>query len=158
MKKRLVPLMMLLLILDLYLKNFAQTHWYGGQELTVIPGFFTLTYVENTGAAWSMLEGQRLFFIVLSIAAAIAMIYYYVKEDKLISILALALLISGNFGNLYDRLMYGYVRDMLSFNIFGYAFPVFNLADSYLTIGVILIIIDMFLEERGFIYGKKDNY
>lgn len=155
MKKRLIPLMGLLLVLDLTLKHYAQSAWALGNQVIVIPNFFTLTYIENSGAAWSMLEGQRGFFIILGIAAGIAMIYYFIKEKKTMVIIGLALMIVGNLGNLYDRIAFSYVRDMLSFNIFGYAFPVFNLADTYLTLGVGLIILDIILEERGIYNGKK---
>lgn len=114
----------------------------------LIPGFFHLTYVKNTGMAWSLLSGQQ---GLLSLVAAVAigvMIWYLItkKPGRWISF-ALGLMIGGAAGNLIDRLFLGSVRDFLDFYIFGYDFPIFNLADSALTIGVIMLIIAAFVDD-----------
>ena len=112
-------------------------------NLEVIHDFFYITYVKNTGAAWSMLAGQRVFLSLLAAVAIPVMIFYLnkmLKEDNKLSAVALALMIAGAAGNLIDRLMFGYVRDFLNFYIFGYDFPVFNVADIYVTCSAFLII------------------
>ncbi len=119
-------------------------------NLEVIHDFFYITYVKNTGAAWSMLAGQRGFLSLLAAVAIRVMIFYLnkmLKEDNKLSAVALALMIAGAAGNLIDRLMFGYVRDFLNFYIFGYDFPVFNVADICLTVGVCLLIISTIFEK-----------
>ncbi len=119
-------------------------------NLMVIKDFFYLTYVKNTGAAWSMLAGQRAFLSVLAAAAILVMIFFLnktLKENNRLSAFALALMIAGAAGNLIDRLMFGYVRDFMNFYIFGYDFPVFNVADICLTVGVCLLILSTILEK-----------
>lgn len=148
MKKRYLITIVLVLMLDLVSKHFAQVYLEHSAAITIIPKFFELTYVTNTGAAWSILEGQRMFFIILSIGVSLVLIYTIVKEKENLISLALSLMLAGTLGNLYDRIFHGFVRDMLSFNIFGYDYPVFNIADSALVLGVVLIIVDMVIKER----------
>lgn len=148
MKKKNVLLILMVLALDLVSKYLAQVHLDNTAAVSIIPNFFELTYVVNTGAAWSILEGQRLFFIVLSAIVTVVLIYFIYKEKEQLMSVALSLMLAGTLGNFYDRIFHGYVRDMLSFNFFGYQYPIFNIADSALVIGVTLIIIDMVLKER----------
>lgn len=148
MKKKYIVLILAVLGIDLFTKSLAQTHLANTAALTIIPNFFELTYVVNTGAAWSILEGQRTFFIVLSSIVALGLVYFLTKEKENLLLSALSLMLAGTLGNLYDRIAFGFVRDMLSFNLFGYRYPVFNIADSALVIGVFLIILDMFIKER----------
>ena len=119
------------------------------QNITVIPGFFHITYAKNTGMAWSMMSGQTGLLALISAVAIGVMLHYLLKmkNDRLTSV-ALALMIGGAAGNLIDRLFLSYVRDFLNFYIFGYDFPVFNIADSALCIGVFLLMIAAFLEEK----------
>ncbi len=121
----------------------------GNINLSIIPHFFYITYAENTGMAWSLLEGQKVFFCLAAAAAIGVMLYYLVTKNpsRLIRV-SLALMIAGAAGNLIDRLVLGYVRDFLNFYIFGYDFPIFNVADSALCIGVALLILDSFLEKN----------
>ncbi len=121
----------------------------GITDIVLIPGFFHITYAENTGMAWSLLSGQTGLLALISAVAIGVMLRYLLvnKPDKLTSF-ALALMIGGAAGNLYDRLFLGYVRDFLNFYIFGYDFPVFNIADAALCIGVFLLVIASFTEDR----------
>ena len=121
----------------------------GITDIVLIPGFFHITYAENTGMAWSLLSGQTgLLAWISAVAIGVLLRYLLVnKPDKLTSF-ALALMIGGAAGNLYDRLFLGYVRDFLNFYIFGYDFPVFNIADAALCIGVFLLVIASFTEDR----------
>jgi signal peptidase II len=121
-----------------------------GDSITVIKDFFWLTYLKNTGAAWSMLEGQQWFFIILSSVACVVIGYFFLKSDKKQVWLRYALIFMfvGAFGNLIDRITVGGVRDFLSFNLFGYMFPVFNVADMSLNVGVGCMIVETILDER----------
>ena len=126
-------------------------------DMEVIPGFFHITYVKNTGAAWSILSGQRVFLTLLSAVAVVGMCWYlhtHHRKNVALTNYALVLMIAGALGNLIDRLMLGYVRDFLNFYIFGYDFPVFNVADICLSIGVVLLILGSYLEMKA---EEKNN-
>ncbi|HLV49349.1 MAG TPA: signal peptidase II [Erysipelothrix sp.] len=150
--KKLTILMssIVLLVIDLVSKSWIQTNLRLGQRISVIPNFFEITYVQNTGGAWSMLDASwmRPIFLLISMGVMGVCIYYYVKENNLLVLISIGLVMAGNLGNFYDRLVYAYVRDMLSFNIFGYPFPVFNVADMCLVVGFGLLMLYVFLEER----------
>ena len=120
-------------------------------DLEVIRGFFRITYTCNDGAAFSILKGKRVFFIIMTIVVVFFIVYYLLKNKVYwVEKYSLLLIISGALGNLIDRIMYGYVIDFLDFIIFGYDFPVFNIADSFITIGAIgLIISILFLNKEG---------
>ena len=120
-------------------------------DLEVIKGFFRITYTCNDGAAFSILKGKRVFFIIMTIIVVCFIVYYLLKNKVYwVEKYSLLLIISGAVGNLIDRIMYGYVIDFLDFIIFGYDFPVFNIADSFITIGAIgLIISILFLNKEG---------
>jgi len=112
------------------------------EQFVVIKNFFSLYFIENYGAAWSMFSGKAEFLIVVSLLA-IFIIYRYMynfKTNKRNN-LAFGLIVGGIFGNLIDRIFLGYVRDFLSFKIINYNYPVFNFADSFIVIGVFLLIL-----------------
>lgn len=111
-------------------------------SVSVIDNFFNITVAHNTGAAWSILSGYRIFLICLSIFELFIVYNVFIKGQKLNKRdnIVLGILIGGILGNLIDRIIYGYVIDFLDFKIFGYNFPIFNLADSMIVISVILLI------------------
>ena len=112
-------------------------------SIVIVKNFFYITYVRNTGAAWSIFEGEVLGIVIISLMI-ISFIIYYISKQKIktrLEKIGYSLILGGAFGNLLDRIIYGYVVDFLDFNIFGYDYPVFNLADSFIFIGVILFII-----------------
>lgn len=120
-------------------------------NIEVIRDFFYITYVKNTGAAWSMMAGQRALLSVIAAVAIGVMLLYMQKAKRKkehLTVLALALMAAGAAGNLIDRLLLGYVRDFLNFYIFGYDFPVFNVADICLCVGVGLLILATILEKE----------
>ncbi|MDT0679746.1 signal peptidase II [Staphylococcus chromogenes] len=114
-----------------------------GESFTVIPNFLAITSHRNDGAAWGILSGHMPFFYIITIVILIALIYFYIKEAKgqFLMQFAISLLIAGALGNFIDRVLNGEVVDFIDTTIFGYDFPIFNIADSSLTIGVIMLII-----------------
>lgn len=111
---------------------------------------FNFTYLENRGAAFGILQDRRIFFIILTLAIVCALVYYFLKNyktnTKLLNV-ALTMIITGAIGNFYDRLFQGYVVDFIEFAFVD--FPVFNVADIFVTVGSILMIIYLiFFEER----------
>lgn len=111
-----------------------------------------LTYLENRGAAFGILQDKRILFVILTISIVFYLLYYFLKNIKTnpsILNIALAMIISGAIGNFYDRLFQGYVVDFIEFSFVN--FPVFNVADIFVTVGCGLMIIYIML------YGEKSN-
>lgn len=113
-------------------------------DIVVITNFFSISLVRNTGAAFSSFEGYTYVLVFISILVLFYLFRYSVNRvSSNLEIVSYSLLIGGIFGNMFDRIIYGSVVDFLSFNIFGYSFPIFNFADIFICFGVLLIIIDM---------------
>lgn len=131
------------LFLDMLSKGLAEAYLtiLPGNSLPIIDGVIHFTYVRNTGAAFSMLDGQRVFFIVVATIAVIGIVAFLIfsKNDSKLLRIGLALMLGGTIGNTYDRIAFGYVRDMIDFRLINFA--IFNVADSALCIGVALIVI-----------------
>jgi len=126
------------------------------ESFTIIKDFFYITYAENTGAAFSILKGQRWFFVIMALIVCVVITFYIIKyKPKKLEKISLQLILAGAIGNVIDRLVYGYVIDFLDFYIFGYDFPVFNIADSCITIGAVLLIIsELFFGEKIRLWKK----
>lgn len=131
----------ILVLLDQITKIIVMHNMSIAESITIIPNFFKFHYVTNTGAAWSKFQGQMVFFYIITTVALAVFFYYLIKEgniaNKKLYTISLLLIIAGTIGNYIDRILYQKVVDFLDFYIFGYDFPVFNVADSLLTIGVI---------------------
>lgn len=142
MPKKLILFTCLFVFIDQISKGLINLFMYVGQSITMIPNFFDITYVHNTGAAFSILAGNRWILIILAIIALNVIYYFFIKEKSLTNkeCLIYALLIGGILGNVIDRLLYGYVMDFLAFTFFGYSFAIFNFADTFIVIAVILLI------------------
>lgn len=121
------------------------------EQISVIGNFFLITSHRNRGAAFGILENQRWFFIVITIIVVVGIIWYLKKvmktNNKLLP-LALSLVLGGAVGNFIDRVLSGEVVDFLQFNFGSYQFPIFNVADSCIVIGVALIILDSLLDMK----------
>jgi len=121
-----------------------------GTNIEVIKGFFSITHRVNDGAAWSVFSGQMTLFYIITVVALVIFAYYFkdinFKTKKMYSI-GISLLIAGTLGNFVDRVRIKGVIDFLDFNIFGYDFPVFNVADSALNVGLVLFMIAVFIYE-----------
>ena len=129
-----------------------------GDQAAFIEGFINFVHVQNDGASGGILGGQTVLLILLTIALLIALGWYYFSKIKtggkyqtLLSV-AIGFVVGGSLGNLYDRVIFGYVRDFINFQFID--FPVFNIADSAITIGVILLVI-YFLCEYIFAVKKE---
>ncbi|WP_435924953.1 signal peptidase II [Paenibacillus sp. DYY-L-2] len=122
-----------------------------GEQIPVIGDFFLITSHRNTGAAFGILEGKRWFFIVITTVVVAGIVWYITKikssPNKLLPT-ALSLVLGGAVGNFLDRAVSGEVVDFLQFNFGSYTFPIFNVADSCIVIGVALIVLDSLLEMR----------
>ncbi|MDD3923774.1 MAG: signal peptidase II [Erysipelotrichaceae bacterium] len=141
MKKREVVILGIILLIDLISKYYIQSIMTLGDSIEVIKDFFYITYVHNTGAAWGILSGKLEIFFVITIVVIVLIMYIIFTTDhnKKLLRLALIVILAGTLGNFFDRVVFGYVRDFLNFYPFGYDFPVFNIADTALTIGYILL-------------------
>lgn len=140
-----VALFAFILIFDLLSKHFVAKSLAGeGESQNVLPGFINLVFVKNTGAAWGMLAGRPIFLIIISIIVIALYITFYVLMAKKGNVsfwlsVSVGLIAGGCFGNLVDRIFLGYVRDFINFQFMN--FPVFNVADIALTVGVICMIV-----------------
>ncbi len=144
MKKTFI-ISLFVLIIDIISKQLVSHFLAEGECIVIIPKFFSLTFAKNTGVAFSMLEGMNVFIIIVTIIVILCIIRYILNSSYLFyEVVGYSFIIGGAMGNLIDRIIYGYVIDFLDFNIFGYDFPVFNIADSAIVIGVILIVIFSF--------------
>ena len=151
MNKKIVLGSLCLLIVDIVTKMLIDYNFSLMSRKDIIPNFFAITKVYNYGASWNILTGHVIILIAISILI-LFLLYLYHKKFLLNirNIIAFSLLFGGILGNLLDRILYGYVIDFLDFNIFGYDYPVFNLADTFIVVGIILLIIA--------IYKKEDEY
>lgn len=118
------------------------------ETIEFIPGVLSWTYIQNDGAAWSILEGKMWFFYIVTSVVLVVLVYNmqkYGKGDRLFS-WALTFILAGTIGNFIDRLRLQYVVDMVKLEFIN--FPIFNLADSLLSVGVVLLVIYVFADER----------
>ena len=125
---------------DLYLSNILVEQLTSGYKMSNL--VFSLNYVKNTGAAFSILQNSRELLIIASMVALVLLALYVIKHIKTIplkSIFFISLLSAGIAGNLHERIIYGYVRDFFQLNFIN--FPVFNISDIFINIGVIALII-----------------
>ena len=142
---------LVLIIIDQITKWLIVVNMEIGESITIIEGFFYILSHRNSGAAWGILQGQMIFFYIITVIVIIFVIYYmqkYAKKNKTLAI-ALSFILGGAIGNFIDRIFRQEVVDFASFIIINYNFPIFNVADSALTIGVILVFIAMIIEERN---------
>lgn len=145
--------LLVLIIGDQALKFFVFYNIPSMGDHPLIPGLISLTNIRNTGAAWSMLEGKMVFFYVITAIAVVVLLYLFFKSEKnqYLYRFSLVFLFAGTIGNAIDRFTRHYVIDM--FNLEFINFPIFNLADTYITIGVIILIIYLLTSTAG----EKNN-
>lgn len=145
-----ICLMVAIVLSDQLLKFYIQQNVPLNVSYEVIPGVLSIGHVRNFGAAWSMWLGQRWLLSIISLVALVIFGYYFKKLHHNWGYgLGFSLLIGGTLGNLLDRLFSGYVVDMFELDLIN--FPVFNIADCALTLGVIVILITMLKDDEGII-------
>lgn len=135
-----------LLFLDQWTKYLASVYLKGGSSIIIIKNVFQLHYLENRGAAFGLLQGQKLWFVAITVVMLALMLLVYrripmEKKYRWIRFI-LALLTAGAIGNLIDRLRLNYVIDFFYFELIN--FPIFNMADIYVTVGMALLVFLMF--------------
>ena len=138
-----------IILLDQGTKLWAQMN---AVNITVIPNFFYLVYARNTGAAWSIFEGELFLLASISFVVGVGLWIYFLYQFKNLNTfnkLAITLFLAGTWGNFIDRAFYQIgVIDFLSFHFGTYIFPTFNIADSALTISVVMLIVYALFEEK----------
>jgi len=140
-------IIVLLVIGDQSLKYWITNNIQLGAVDTLIPGIISLTNLRNIGAAWSILEGQQWFFIIVSIIAiGLILFFLWRYRNNWKFSWPLVLILAGTIGNFIDRIKMGYVVDMFQLDFIN--FPIFNIADMCLTVGVVLMIIAILFEDE----------
>ncbi len=141
----------IILIIDLVTKLLVSNFLVLDVSNGIIDHFFYLTYTHNYGAAWSIFTGNIYFLIVVGILIIGFMLYYILKNkvSSMLEILGYGLFLGGAFGNIINRIIYGYVIDFFDFRFGNYYFPIFNIADIGIVIGVFLLFIDTFRRNRN---------
>jgi signal peptidase II len=137
-----------------YLSKVAVLSALAPGESRALAPFFNLVLVFNKGAAFSFLAGAdgwqtRLFAAIAVVAAVVVSVLIYRNPEKALFCGGLALILGGALGNLYDRVVYGHVVDFLDFHAAGWHWPAFNVADSAITVGAGILIVESFLQKRA---------
>ena len=152
-------IILILVALDQWTKGLAERLIGETGRVSVIPHFFELRLTYNKGAAWSFLSDHSwgvVFLSIVSICIIVSLLYILKHTTGKRARCVLMLIISGSAGNLIDRLRVGAVADFLSFTFGDYAFPTFNVADSLITVGTVLLVI-FIIFDRSFLNAFLDN-
>lgn len=155
MNKKILIITIIVFILDQLSKGIISVYLNLNQSINILGDFFSLTYVNNTGAAWSIFSKHTYMITLIGMASVLLIIKYmnsFKKNNR--NELAFGLLLGGIAGNLLDRLFFGYVRDFFDFKIFSYNYPIFNISDIAIVIGVMLLIVAIL---KGEDYGSKSR-
>ena len=148
MKKKIFILSFIILLIDQLSKIILDKVLILGKSIKIFDKFLYITKVYNDGISFSMLTGKRYLIIIISIIILV-FLYFYMKKFKenKRNIIAFSLLIGGLLGNLIDRIIHGYVIDFIDFYIFNYNYPIFNIADVCICIGVFILLYSIYLGE-----------
>ena len=136
----------LLIGLDQLVKHWVVASLALGQSFSVVDGILSITRINNTGAAWSILSGHQFVFVIIAILAAILVTYFIVTYWSNVPYrIGLGLLLAGPLGNVIDRIFNNHVVDMFQLDFIN--FPIFNCADMYLTFGILILAIAIIREK-----------
>ncbi|NQT29035.1 MAG: signal peptidase II [Candidatus Saganbacteria bacterium] len=140
------PLALAIILIDQALKYFVEKSMYLGQSIPLIHGLLKLTYVRNTGAAFSLFSGFSPLLVVIGVVVVAVVIYFHyrVPKDNYMLQVGLAFILGGSLGNIIDRIFRSYVIDYIDFGFW----PVFNFADMMINLGVLLVVICVLKGER----------
>ena len=155
--KRIFLVALVCVIVDQVIKNVLCISMNMGESVSIIDGFFSLTLIGNTWAAFSLFSSGTIFLIIVSIVV-LNVIYFWLIKDKSLNLfeeITYGLLMGGITGNLIDRVWHMQVIDYLDFNLFGYSFPVFNLADMLIVISLFMIVIYTLKGDKNENSGKR---
>lgn len=142
LNKKTYIIAVLVLIIDQISKSLVEIFLNLHENFTVIKNFFYITVAHNTGGAWSIFSNHSYLFIVASVIAILLLIkFMFGFKNNFRNNLAFGFLFGGIFSNLADRVFLGYVRDFLNFKLFGYDYPIFNIADVTIVVGVLLLVV-----------------
>lgn len=154
--KKISILIMVCILIFIIIADLITKYYTVGINQELIPGFIKIFYTQNTGAAWSIFSGSQVALIIISVIAVILITSYSIFQKTTVSkflYISFGFILGGALGNLLDRITYGYVRDFIKLEFMN--FPVFNIADAALTIGVILMCIYFII--TGIKEGKKNG-
>lgn len=146
-----ILLIFIFFIIDLISKILVLKYLDIMESINIIGNFLKFTHVNNTGAAFSMFSNDNVFVLVISLIIIISLVIYVcrLKNKKNRDKFVYSMILGGAIGNLFDRLVYGYVIDFIDIDIFGWNYPIFNLADSFIVVGVFLLIIFSWRKDNG---------
>ena len=138
-----IILTFMFLVIDVISKLVVSNLMNVYDSIMVIKNFFYITYVRNTGAAWSILANNTWIIIIISFVIILGILYFVYKNKprSRMETVGYSLVLSGAIGNFIDRIIYGYVIDFLDIYILGYDYPIFNIADIFIVGGVIFLLI-----------------
>ena len=141
--KKLIPISLVCLLIDQIIKVVITTNLKIADSINIITNFFRITYLQNTGAAWSILSGNKIVLILITLIALFLIYYFLLKNKNLknIEYILYGVLIGGILGNLIDRVRFGYVIDYLDFNFENYRYPVFNFADICIVVSIVIMVL-----------------
>ena len=148
-KSNIYSMGIVIFIIDRFIKFMITNHLVELKEYSIIKNFFSICFVKNEGAAFSILQGKTIIIVIISLIMLFLLDKYIgnIKKGNKLELASFGLIIGGILGNLFDRLIYHYVIDYLLFRFGNYTYPIFNFADSCIVIGVILLIIDYIRSE-----------
>jgi len=153
-----------IIVVDQMTKSYIDASMYLHESISIIPGYFSLTYIRNPGAAFGLMgttsSGFRLIFFFLTSVFAMGLlitIFWRLDPNDWWGQLTIASIFGGAIGNLIDRLQYGEVIDFLDFYVNGYHWPAFNVADSAISVGVCSLLIIFAFEKRKSNLSPQEN-
>lgn len=144
-------LTLLFIILDIASKLIVSKYMSLNETVVIIKRFFNITYVHNTGVAWSMLSHNSFLVVIISLIVIMGILLYIKNNnpDSLTEKFAYSLVLGGALGNFINRIVFGYVIDFIDVKIFNYDYPIFNLADIFIVVGVFMLVIYTWRKENG---------
>lgn len=148
MNKKTYVIAIFILLFDQISKSLIEIYFKLNESFVIVKDFFSITVAHNTGGAWSILNNHSYLFIIFSVIALVVLIRFMFQfKNNLRNNIAFACTVAGIMSNLADRLFLGYVRDFLDFKVLGYDYPIFNIADIAIVVGVLLLIVAIFKGE-----------
>lgn len=144
-----VVISIILMLIDQISKKIIELSYDIGDSREIIKNFFYITSHRNRGAAWGILQNSRYLFLFITILFLL-LLFFYIYKNKVVlkknDYVIFSLIIGGALGNFLDRIIKGEVVDFLDFHIFGYDFPIFNLADTFICLGIFLLALKIYKE------------